>query len=235
MRVFLLFVLGASAFAQIQQPRIGMMLDGNGDVRPVWGVAAAATLGSPILSGVISLACSDGKCEAKTVAGLAFSNGERGEIRDAPAGPAVFGGSYVYFSQTQQLVRWHDGQLEAIDFTRDGQILGLRPTRDGFDSIVNHDGATWLEHWSRIDSSLRVVNAYAPAAAAMFMDDGILLAANDTVHRIRDDGTDTIINVAGVQALIAMGDGYVELVTSQGLWALDLAHMTPFLLPGVAP
>ena len=236
MRFFLLLMTSLCAFAQIERPQVGVMLDQNGDARPVWGVAASATLGHPILNGVLSMACSQGTCLAKTAAAIVSSGAQTpgSATVDAPAGPAIFGGSYVYFPQSQQLVHWHDGALDPVAFTADGEVLALRANGDGLDYAVSRAGATWVEHYSLADQSVQVLGSYAPVNAAMFTKQGTLLAASDEVHWVRADGTDTIINTPGVEALIAMGDGCVELVTAKGRWMIDLNSGGLFLLPGVA-
>jgi hypothetical protein len=231
MKFLLPLVVSFCAFAQIERPQVGVMLDQNGDARPVLGVAASATLGDPILRGVASMACSARACLAKTATQLVST---RGEAADAPAGAAIIGGSYVYFPQSQQLVHWHDGIVDPVGFTADGDVLALRPTGDGLDYAVSRNGATWIEHYSFADHSIQVLNSFAPANAAMLTEGGTLLAASDAVHLLRADGTDTVINASGVQAFIAMGDGYVELVTAQGMWGVDLNRGSLFLLPGVA-
>lgn len=236
MRVFLFLMAGVCAFAQIERPQVGVMLDPNGDARPVWGVVGSATLGDPVWHGVVSMACSANQCLGKTAAAV-ISMG--GAATDAPAGPAIFGGSYIYFSQTQQMVHWNGGVLEPVAFTADGEVLALRANGDGLDYAVSRAGATWVEHYSLLDNSLRVLGSFAPANAAMLLEGGTLLAAGDEVHWIRPDGTDTVLPVAGGQAFVAMSDGYVELVTAQGRWAVDFKSnpnsVGLFLLPGVAP
>jgi len=206
------------------------MLDQNGAVRPVLGVAASATLGDPILSGVVSLACTARGCLAKTASSLVSTSG--GTV-DAPSGPAIFGEGHVYFPDAQQLAHWHDGALEAIDFTADGSLLALRPDGDGLDYAVSRSGATWVEHYSFVDHSVEVLGSAIPANAALLLDGVTLLAADDGVHVLRPDGSETIVATTGVTALVRMGSAYVELVTAQGMWALDPATGNVFLLPGV--
>jgi hypothetical protein len=231
MKLLLLFAASVCAFAQLERPLVGVMLDQNGDARPVLGAAASATLGDAILQGVLSMECSSRGCLAKTAAALVSTSGE---TADAPEGPAIFGGSYVYFSTSRQLARWHEGILEPLALVADGDLLALRPNGDGVDCAVERDGATWIEHWSPTDNSLRVIAAFGAATAAMFADETTLLATADAVRLLRPDGTDAVLPVAGVQAFIRMSDGYVEFVTSQGMWVLDLARSSLSLLPGVA-
>ena len=232
MRLLLFLMASSCAWAQLERPQVGVMLDPHGDARVVWGVARSATLGGPILSGVLSMACAQATCVAKTAAALVSPSGT---TVNAPPGPAIFGGSYIYFPEPRQLFYWQDGALAPVAFTPGGDMLALRANGDGIDYAVERGGATWVEHWARLDNSLRVVGAYAPVNAALLTDTATVLAASDEVHVIGADGTDTIIPVAGVEALIAMGGDYVELVTARDQWAMDLRTGSVFLLPGLAP
>jgi hypothetical protein len=232
MRVLLFLIAGSCAWAQIERPQVGVMLDPNGDARVVWGVARSATLGEPILNSVLSMACAHGACLAKTAAALVSTSGS---TIDAPPGPAIFGSPYIYFPQPQQLFYWHDGALTPVAFTPDGDVLALRANGDGIDYAVERGGATWVEHWSRQDNSLRLLNSFSPVNAALLTETATVLAASDEIHLITADGTDTIVPMAGVEALIAMGGGYVELVTARDRWAMDLKTGGIFLLPGLAP
>ena len=86
-----------------ERPQVGVMLDQNGDARVVWGVAGSATLGKPILNSVLSMACSHEACVAKTAAAIVSTSASSANVAsvDAPHGPAIFGGSYIYFPQPQ--------------------------------------------------------------------------------------------------------------------------------------
>jgi hypothetical protein len=237
MRLLYFLIAGGCAWAQLERPQVGVMLDQNGDARVVWGVARSATLGEPILSGVLSMACAQATCVAKTAAAIVSTSASSANAAsvDAPPGPAIFGSPYIYFPQPQQLVQWQGGALAPVAFTPDGDVLALRANGDGIDYAVERGGATWVEHYSLIDNSLRVIGSYGPVNAALLTEGATVLAASDEVHMIGADGTDTIIPVAGVEALIAMGGEYVELVTARDRWAMDLKTGGVFLLPGLGP
>lgn len=127
--LFLLFAM--VGWAQIERPQVGLMLDVNGAVRPVYGTAASATLGDPVLTGVLSFGCSAQVCLFKTEAAIIASDGTSAA---APTGTAIFtmdgAFAFIYFPSTQQWTRWRDGQLEWIDFAPDeavstGTVIGL--------------------------------------------------------------------------------------------------------------
>jgi len=112
--LFLLFAI--IGWAQIERPQLGLMLDSNGVVRPVYGTAASATLGDPVMTGVLSFGCSAQMCLMKTEAAIIASDGTSAA---APAGTAIFTmhgvSAYIYFPGSEQWAHWRDGQLEWID------------------------------------------------------------------------------------------------------------------------
>lgn len=117
MKIAIFLFLAVAGWAQIERPQLGLMLDANGAVRPVYGAAASATLGDPVLTGVLSFGCSAQVCLFKT--GTAIIASDSTSVA-APTGMAIFamhgGTARIYFPDTQQWARWHDGQLEWIDF-----------------------------------------------------------------------------------------------------------------------
>ena len=160
MKFFLLLLIGASAWAQIERPSLGVMLDENGRARAVSGAPAAAALGDPLFDGaVISLACSEKMCLAKTETAVVSS---AGDSVDAPTGAAlmVFSGeaAYVYFVETRQFAIWYAGQLYPFDFAAGGDVLSMRA--NGFDYAIARDDGIW------------VGNQNLGAANAIFLLDG---------------------------------------------------------------
>lgn len=149
--------------AQIARPQLGTVMDASGSLRPVIGVAAAASLGDSALDNALSFACSAKLCLAKTDAALisfAPANAAGAQTTwDASTptlpGPALIaiddgaGGdrtgdgtnarAWIYFIQSQQAALWHDGALTMLDFAPDGQVLSLRAASDGFDYVVVRD------------------------------------------------------------------------------------------------
>ena len=232
MKLLLFILMSACAWAQIQHPSIGVMLDENGRARPVVGAPAAAALGEPLFDGaVVSLACSAQVCLAKTESALVSSSGE---TVDAPPGAALiaFDGAaaYVYFVETRQLARWNAGRLDPIDFAPDGDVLSLRATADGFEYAVARDDGIWIGNQ----------NLGAANAILLLDGGGALLAADGQVRLLRPDGTELDFAVADgesfVGGFVRMSDHYVQVVTASGMWALDIepGREQIFLLPGVS-
>jgi len=149
MKIFLFLFFALAGWAQIERPQLGLMLDANGAVRPVYGAAGSATLGDPVMTGVLSFACSARLCLMKTEAAILASDGTSAA---APTGPAIFAmrgaSAYIDFSDARQWARWRDGQLEWIDFVPD-EATGTTMTLDdgtitaGADHIalVRRDGS----------------------------------------------------------------------------------------------
>ena len=123
MKIPVFFLFAVLGWAQIERPQLGLMLDATGAVRPVYGTAASATLGDPVLTGVLSFGCSAQVCLFKTEAAIIASDGTS---TAAPTGTAIFtmegASAYIYFPDTQQRARWQDGQLEWIEFAPDEAV-----------------------------------------------------------------------------------------------------------------
>jgi len=224
MKIFLFLLLRASMWAQIERPSMGVMLDENGRARPVTGAAAAAALGDPLFDGaVLSLACSEMMCLAKTETAVVSS---AGETADAPPGAAlmVFSGdaAYVYFVETRQFAIWFAGRLYLFDFESGGDVLSIRA--NGFDYAIARDDGIW------------VGTQNLGSAKAIFLLDGggALLAVDGQVRLLRSDGTEVDFAVAGAGGFVRMSDRYVQVITDSGMWALDteLGHEQISLLPG---
>ncbi|MDP8990148.1 MAG: hypothetical protein M3N41_08750 [Acidobacteriota bacterium] len=224
MKLFLFFLMTAGAWAQIERPSLGVMLDENGRARLVTGAPAAAALGDPLFGGaVISLACSQTTCLAKTETAVVASTGE---TADAPPGAAIiaFIGevAYVYFVETRQFSIWFAGQLYPFDFATGGDVLSIRA--EGFAYAIARDDGIWVG-----DQNLG-------QAHAIFLlgDGGALLAVDGQVRLLRADGTEVDFAVSGAGGFLRMSDRYIEVITDSGMWALDTqaGNEQIFLLPG---
>jgi len=235
MKILLSILMTGCAWAQIESPQIGVMLDVNGRARPVLGSPAAAAIGTPWFDGaVISLACSADACVAKTESAL-FT--PAGVVVAAPPGAAIIaldpyspGAAYLYFVESGQLARWTGSQLIPVAFAPGGDVLSLRAVAGGVEYAVESDGEIWIGR-----KSLGAANT------VLLLDGGgALLARGGHVRLLRPDGTERDFAVAPagsvVGGFIRMSDEYVEVLTDAGMWALDLepGHEQIFLLPGVS-
>jgi len=231
MKILLFGVMTVCAWAQIESPQIGIMLDVNGRARPVSGVPAAAVAGAPWFDGaVISLACSAQGCVAKTDSAL-FT--PAGVVVDAPPGAALIaldpfstGAAYVYFVQSGRLARWTGSELVPLDFVSGGNVLSLRAVVGGFEYAVERDGEVCIG-----------AKSLGAANSVLLLDGGRVLLANDgQVRLLRSDGTELDFAITGVGGFLRMSNQYVQVITDAGMWALDVesGHEQMFLLPGVS-
>jgi len=236
MKPFLFLLMSTCAWSQIQLPSIGVMLDESGRARPVTGAPAAAALGQPIFDGVvISLACTAQMCLSKTASALVSTYGDS---VPAPPGAAIIAfesglnaaAAYVYFVATGEFALWSPGSLTPVGFAPAGDVLSLRASAVQVEFATEHDESTWVGNLN-----------LGPANSILLLDGGgALLAANGQVRLLRPDGTELDFAVTGADGFIGgfirMSDRYVEVITTSGMWALDVepGHEQIFLLPGVS-
>lgn len=256
-------VLIMPAVAQIQQPQLGSMLDSEGMLRPVLGIAASASLGNPVLPNIESFACSSALCLAKADGGLvSFTPGAPAIPTATPCacpGAALLsldgnGGAWVYFEATGQLMQWRNGTLSPVDFSPGGQVIALRATSDGLDYAIvrehfvtpgrefDREGTTrernlvWLERYSANDGSVTVLDSLNSSGPVMLLDAAILTSSGDQVTLHRPNGQELSFPLTGANAFQSAGNGYVQISASGGMWLL---HTEPgkeqlSLLPGTS-
>jgi hypothetical protein len=227
MKTFAFFIAIASACAQIERPGLGLMVDRDGAARPVYGIAGNATLGDAVATGALASACTRRLCLIKTESSVI---GSSGQIADAPPGPALIAPPFIYFASSRQLARWHDGQLDPVDFAVDGQVLSLRVADDGgVELAVARGDGVWLVHGDGtvIDS--------LPAGPLMLVKRGVIFANSDGIVLRRADGTEIPFDIAGVESFFGLGDGYIGVRTADSTWAVRIETGRAFLLPEAAP
>ena len=210
--VVLLATQACWAQAPIAAPSIGKMLDGSGTLRTVYGVAGNFTVGPPEAARVISTACSERLCLAKT------ANRIRGPktSASAPSGPALFGfdgaDAVVYFPAAKQFARWHQGRLLQLAWRVDGEVLALRAD----EIAVRRDADVWVV---RPDGSI-VDYLGEVAGPVLLLDGAALLASEDGLILRRPRQDDLLFELSGIQRLSALGSEYVQVKTSSGSYAL---------------
>lgn len=120
------------------------MLDANGAVRTVYGIAASVTLGDAETTGVLSSACSNTFCLAKTETSIVSSSGAVA----AQAGPALFAfdgnTAFLWFPQSQQLAEWQNGTLTPVDANVDGEVLSIGATAGAVQFAVRRRSGVWI-------------------------------------------------------------------------------------------
>jgi hypothetical protein len=244
----LVFAAGlVRAQSGIERPQLSWMLDSNGGVHPVYGVPGATTLGDPIITGALAIGCSPQLCLAKTAGSvISFAGGTVAGSLDAPPGPALlaFDGNaaWVYFSQTQQLMRWQDGLLTASDFVPDlqpgGKVLSLRAAPNAIDFAVRRRDGVWIERWSLDGSGVSLLGSLErTAGAVMLLPDGVMFATPHNVILRHIDGSEIQFEVPQVNAFFASGDGSVQLRAGDTMLSVrtNPGRERISLLPGVSP
>jgi hypothetical protein len=232
----LLLLCGISGWGQIARPVVGVVVDQNRDARLVSGVAASATLGEPLLNGVLALACtSELSCLAKTETTL-YSTG--GAAMEGQAGSALLSmnqaGTYAYLLESRQLLRLEGGTWQTVEFAAPGDLLALRANGDGFDYAVLREDGIAREHFSISEARVTTSGELPLAERILLLADGALLVRDGQLGLRHRDGSEQAFDVVGVLDLLAIGDHSVEIITSEALWLLDVEQGQLTLLPGVA-
>ena len=227
MKIFLLSVMCGCAWAQLDRPALGKMLDGNGTVRTVYGIAASVTLGDAEVAGVLSSGCSKTFCLAKTVTGILSVAG----TVDAPAGPALFAfdddAAFVWFPLSRQLARWQNGGLTLVDCSVDGEVLSIRVSGGAVEFAVRRESGVWIV---RSDGSV-LESVGLSMGPVMLISDGVVYATREEIV-IRG----ARIRLSGVTLFSQMSCGYLQ-VRARGVdYALrtENGRETLFQLPGVS-
>lgn len=202
------------------------MLDANGAVRTVYGIAASVALGDAEILGVVSQACSNQFCLAKTETSLVSASGSV----DAPAGPAVFAfegdEAVVWFPQSRQLARWQNGALTAIEASVDGEVLSIRAGNGTVELAVRRASGVWI-----VNANGAVLDSLPRAEGpVMLIPGGVVYATREHIV-IRD----LRIPVGRVTGFSQMSAGYLQVCAGGVNYALRIeqGRETLFQLPGV--
>ncbi len=232
MKRILLIVCLAAGASGIEIPSLGTIVDSSGSLRPVEGVAGNFLLGPETLPGVVSAACSQQLCLAKTDSKIVSPSGEV----DAPAGPAIFGLSgsdaVVFFPETRTFARWHDDTLEPLAWVIDGEILSIRPNGEDAEIAVRRDGTVWMV---RPDGALAgwIADTTGPV---LLLAEGVLFATEDGVVLRRPDWSEVRFALTGAETIAAMGPHYAAIRAGDSTYALrtEPRREQLYVLPGSA-
>ncbi len=245
-RLLLIFcAVGASAVyacaqSGIEVPAVGAIVDSSGALRQVQGVAGSFLLGPASMSGVLSAACSERMCLAKTDSKILSASGET----DAPPGPAIFGlagnDAIAYFPEPRTFARWHDDTVDPLDWAVDGEVLSIRLNGRDAEIAVRRDGQVWIVH---PDGS--VVDSIADAAGPVLLlpDGAVFTTSNELVLRHMDatsDATEVRFDLMGAESITAMGAHYAAIYVGRAGGTIYALRTEPgreglYRLPGSAP
>lgn len=227
-------LLSLGAWAQgITVPVIGVIADSSGDLRLVQGAAGNFWLGPPTTTGVLSAACSDRLCLAKTDSKILSATGETG----APPGTALFSISgtdaIVYFPSARTFARWHEDTLDPLDWSPEGEILSVR----GTGIAVRRDGQTWVVH---PDGAVVDWISDTPGPVLLLAESVLFATPGELVLR-HPDASEVRIPLAGVESITSMGPHYAAIRVSAeaggAIYALRIESGREALLrlPGSTP
>ena len=219
-RVLPIFV-AVCAWSQsgIDVPAIGAIVDSSGSLRAVQGVAGNFLLGPELAAGVLSAACSEQLCLAKTDSKIVSATGEA----DAPSGPAVFGldrnTAVIYFPQSQTFARWRDNSLEFLNWTVDDDVLSIR-TRD-----------------TKVEIALRRDWAAETNGPVLLLPQGVLFGTGHELVLRQRDAMELRFELTGAETITSMGPHYAAVRAGDVTYVLrlDPGQEQLFLLPGKTP
>jgi hypothetical protein len=198
-----------------------MMLDRSGGVRPVYGIAASVTLGDAAVSEVLGFGCGRERCLVKTATAVADGS----QSAEAPVGDAVFGGDLVYFAETKQVARWSAGKLEPVAADVDEEVLSLRVAAGAVEFAVRREQGSAIVRVRLADGQRELVDLIPEATGPVFLlRDVVVFATADELVLRRRDGTEMRFPVAGAERMFAAGDGLVEIVAADGVYALRVGR-----------
>ncbi|HVO98492.1 MAG TPA: hypothetical protein VMT15_10520 [Bryobacteraceae bacterium] len=229
MKKVVLFTTCICAWAQSgwNRPQIGQMLDGQGSVRTVYGIASSVSLGDAEMGGVLSYGCSKTLCLWKTATSVVSPAG----TADAPEGPAMFAfdgaGAFVWFPPSRRLARWENDSLTYIDINIEGEVLSIGVKSGAVFFAVRRRGAVWI------------VNQDGSVAGALGRGTGaVMLVPGGVVYVERGEAVvgNARFPLEGVSAFFQMSDDYLQ-VRARGVdYALriTLGREALFQLPGVS-
>jgi hypothetical protein len=213
----------------IEVPAVGTMVDPSGALRPVLGLAGNFLLGPATVSGVLSVACSQRLCLAKTDSKILSATGET----DAPPGPAIFGlgavDAVVYFPESRMFADWHDDTLELLDWEVDGEVLSIRFHGGEAEIAVRRDQDIWIVH---PDGSV-IDWIVSTAGPVLLLVEGVLFATDTEVVLRRPDWSEVRFDLTSAVSITAMGPHYAAIHAGNATYALrtESGRESLFLLP----
>jgi hypothetical protein len=217
---------------------MGVMVDGFGRARPVFGVSASVTVGDPVGTGVVGSACSDSLCVLKTF-GSIVANGVQTPSPPGTALVAIDGQTaLLFFPRLQTLVRWQAGQIQPLALNVTGNIVALRSTAGVAQFAVQRDGATWI-----VDAAGQAIDCLPSASGPLLLPaTGAIYTDGDDVVLRRSDGSELRFPVPGVESFSAMSfsttaANYVQIRAARSSYALriDWGRERIFQLPEPLP
>ncbi len=204
----------------IAPPQLGWVRDANSGLRPVTGLAANFILGDSVTDGVVSSAFSGSFGIVKTDASVSVldRDGQTVFRADAEAGAALFAfaddgtPAFVYLTQSQTLLKWTSGRLEAAGFNLD--ILGgvvqaiASPARDLVTVVVKREDGLWRVD---LDTGTQTLLPGIDGPVLLRNNGALLYAGSQRVALRQANGSDQPIEGSvAVESFELMGKDWVH-------------------------
>jgi hypothetical protein len=225
MRILITCAISMCGWAQTR-PQLGKILDPNGTVRTVYGIASSVTVGSAEMTKVLSSGCSNTFCLAKTESSIVSALGSV----NAPGGTALFAfdgdAAVAWFPQSRQLARWVKGVFTVADTTIDGEVLSIVVSAGAVQFAVRRRSGVWI-----VNQDGSVLSSLPRSTGPVMLIAGGLVYATDSEIVIRK----LRIPLAGVTSFSQMSGGYLQVRAGGVDYSLriDEGREMLFQLPGV--
>jgi hypothetical protein len=224
MKILAAFAICTCAWAQgIDRPQIGKMLDANGGIRPVYGIAASVSVGDVELPGVLSSGCSRKFCLAKTQTGLVSAT----RSVPAPAGKALFAfegdAAWVWFVESRRLLEYSGGGMSACAGC-DGEVLSIGAQAGVVEFAVRRRNGVWIV---RGDGTVLDSLPLATGPVMLIPGGAVYATASEIVIR------DVHFPLSGVTGFSQMSGDYLQVRAGGSDYALRIqkGHEALFQLP----
>ncbi len=216
MKAVTLTLVAALSVSAQSRPFLGQMIDHQRLLRPLYGAGGSFRAGPPVAAQVLSAACSLTLCLAKTESAMVSAT----STLSAPPGDAKIAldstGATIYFPQTGQFARWQNEALTPLNLITEDSVLSMAMRPSGLTFAVLRSGTVWITaaDGTTLDS--------LPAATGtvLLLPNSTVYVASDSLVLRKSDGSELRFPAPTVTALFALGDGYVEAVTPDALYAL---------------
>jgi hypothetical protein len=217
MKTLILLLSAAAAWAGVDVPRTGLVISADTSAREVSGVVGSFVLGSPLASAVRSVMYSGGFGVMKLENTVRLANGAEFDapVGDAVLGPAADGKSaYIYFAADGSFARVTPDGLEPFFVNASllvGEVIAIADTTI---FVRRPDGLYAVRVRTRDGAVISDTALGFDAVAVIASGDGTLVYATaDSLVVRASDATERRIPMQGVQRLILMGDGWVQVIT----------------------
>ena len=206
-----LFALGQGpVFAQLVPPRIGLVSDLTGALRPVIGVSGNFLMGDPVARSVLSAACSGTFSFVKTETTLSILDGVTETDFPSPAGPALFSffghAGFAFFPSDGSLRRWDGVNLNSVAldaFTGDVLALAQSDANHVWLAVRQSDAQVYVLLFDGISGALQSSTPLTNASGSIALLNGqeFLYTSQSGLMLHRANGLEIAFSAPGIGEL----------------------------------